>query len=64
MGTRMMYNMPEFIMCERLPIGWSNVVRVRALCLEPQWRAPYLESADQPLSQSNQLCSHNVETLA
>ena len=58
------YKVPKAVMAERLEIGWCNVARVRALCLEAHGYDPELENWDQSPFHNNESGSANVGTLA
>ena len=46
------YKVPKHVMAQRLEIGWCNVARVRALCLEVHGYDPELENWDQERTHS------------
>ena len=58
------YKVPKDVMEERLEIGWCNVARVRALCLEVHGYDPELENWDQSPFHNNESGSQNMNTLA
>ena len=58
------YKVPKAIMAERLEIGWLNVARVRALCIEVNGDDPEVEKFDQSPSHHNESGSQNTTTLA
>ncbi len=57
-------SVPKHILLERLKIGWSNLVRVRALALRTQGVDPSLHNFDQSPYHMNEVGSKGGSTLA
>ena len=58
------YKVPKKLMGERLEMGWTNVARVRALCLAVFGYDPEIENWDQSPFHHNESGSQNMTTLA
>ena len=58
------YKVPKALMAQRLEIGWTNVARVRALCLAVFGYDPEIENWDQSPFHHNESGSQNMTTLA